>query len=195
MEAGRTQGKWVRWTAVLPIMVGMLLGCAGPSAQVPAEGPEAPRLIAVPFFPDDTDQCGPSTLASVLTFWGVPTEPQRLKQEIYLPKLRGTLPIDLAHAVRVRGLYAKAYSGSLENLKAEITAGHPVVAFLNLGWVILPQGHYVVVTGFDDRRRGLYVHSGLEQNTFMSYERFLDGWEKTGRWTLLVLPRDREGKA
>lgn len=183
-----------RTSAVLLAVVMLLPGCAGPSFDVPAEGPDAPRLIAVPFFPDDTDQCGPATLASVLTFWGVPTEPQGLRQEIYLPKLRGTLPIDLAHAVRVRGLYAKSYSGTLENLKAEIAAGHPIVAFLNLGWRILPQGHYVVITGFDDRRQGFYAHSGLERNAFMSYENFLEDWEKTGRWTLLVLPRDREGK-
>jgi ABC-type bacteriocin/lantibiotic exporter with double-glycine peptidase domain len=172
----------------------LLFGCAGPSVDVPPGSPDAPRVIAVPFFPDDTDQCGPATLASVLTFWGVPTEPQGLRKEIYLPKLRGTLPIDLAHAVRVRGLHAKAYSGTLENLKAEITAGHPVVAFLNLGWRILPQGHYVVITGFDDRRQGFYAHSGLERNAFISYESFLEDWEKTGRWTLLVLPHDRAGK-
>jgi ABC-type bacteriocin/lantibiotic exporter with double-glycine peptidase domain len=180
---------WVDVTGLITVLIigALLFGCAGTSIQPPGEGPD---VLAVPFFPDDTDQCGPATLASVLTFWGVPTEPQRLRQEIYLPKLRGTLPIDVVAAVRARGLQAKTYSGSLDNLKAEVAAGHPVVAFLNLGTKLIPQGHYVVVTGFDDRREGLYLHSGLERNTFVSYDRFLKNWEKTGRWSLLVLPRD-----
>jgi len=150
--------------------------------------------VVVPFFPDDTDQCGPATLASLLTYWGVPTTPPALKEEIYLPRLGGTLPIDLLLAAQARGLKAEFYSGSLDNVRAELEAGHPLVAFLNLGYAVFPQGHYVVITGFDDQRRGLYVHSGLEQDVFLPYERFLRSWEKTGRWTLLILPHPGQGR-
>lgn len=144
--------------------------------------------VVVPFYPDDTDQCGPATLASVLTYWGIPSNPQALKEEVYLPRLRGTLPIDLLLAAQAHGLRAEFYSGSLDNVRAELKAGHPLVAFLNLGYTVFPQGHYVVITGFDDQRQGVYVHSGLEQDLLLPYERFLRSWEKTGRWTLLVLP-------
>ncbi|MGH7227816.1 MAG: C39 family peptidase [Nitrospiraceae bacterium] len=150
--------------------------------------------LMVPFFPDDTDQCGPATLASLLTYWGVPTTPPALKEEIYLPRLGGTLPIDLLLAAQAHGLRAEFYSGSLDNVRAELEAGHPLVAFLNLGFAVFPQGHYVVITGFDDQRRGLYVHSGLEQDVFLPYERFLRSWEKTGRWTLLILPHPGQGR-
>lgn len=187
--------NWIQRTGAVAVLAVMLAGCAVPSHPVAPAGPDQPRLLAVPFFPDDTDQCGPATLASVLTFWGVPTEPQGLKPEIYLPKLKGVLPTDLAAAARERGLEARAYRGSLDDLKAEVTADHPLVAFLNLGSTLFPQGHYVVVTGFDDRRQGLYVHSGLERNAFMSYDQFLRHWQKTGRWTLLVLPRNHNGRA
>ena len=67
-------------------------------------------------------------------------------------------------------------------------AGRPLVALLDLGFAIFPQGHYVVVTGYDDERQGVYVHSSLEKDVFIPYERFLRGWDKTGRWTLLVMP-------
>jgi ABC-type bacteriocin/lantibiotic exporter with double-glycine peptidase domain len=195
--AVQRHADWIDLAGLVAVLLiaALLFGCAGSSDRLPGEGPDAPRVLAVPFYPDDTDQCGPSTLASVLTFWGVPTEPQGLRAEIYVPKLRGTLPMDLAGAVRVRGLQAKTYAGSLDNLKAEVAAGHPVVAFLNLGTKLIPQGHYVVVTGFDEQREGLYVHSGLDPNTFISYNRFLKSWERTGRWSLLVLPPDRAGKA
>lgn len=188
------------------VTLGLLtIGCAGqlsPSPELrsagngtPTQGPaDASHHVAVPFFPDDTDQCGPATLASVLTFWGVPADPQALKEEIYLPRLRGTLPVDLLLAAQARGLQAEIYRGSLDNLKSELKAGHPLVAFLNLGYALFPQGHYVVVTGYDDQRRGVFVHSGLERDVFLPYERFLHSWKKMGQWTLLVLPPVGRGK-
>ena len=173
----------------------MLLGCAGPplvdrAAAVQAQSETSARRVTVPFFPDYTDQCGPATLASVLTYWGIPTNPWTLKEEIYLPRLKGALPIDLVLAAQSRGLKAEIYRGSLSDLKVQLAAGRPLVALLDLGFTIFPQGHYVVVTGYDDRRRGVYVHSSLDKDVFVSYERFLPSWDKTGRWTLLVTPSE-----
>ncbi|TAL12219.1 MAG: peptidase C39 family protein [Nitrospirae bacterium] len=178
----------------------MILGCAGPTpairtANVPAQSDGERRHVAVPFFPDDTDQCGPAVLASVLTYWGFKTDPVALKEEIYLPKVKGTLPLDLLLAAQARGLRADIYQGSLNNIKAELDAGHPVVALLDLGYPIFPQGHFVVITGYDDARRGVYVHSGLARDLLLPYERFLQSWEKTGRWTLLVVPSEERMRA
>lgn len=173
----------------------LVIGCTGQGPVVQSDPIDHIVHIVVPFFPDDTDQCGPATLASVLTYWGVPTNPPALKEEIYLPRLGGTLPIDLLLAAQARGLRAEFYSGSLDNVRDELEAGHPLVAFLNLGYAVFPQGHYVVITGFDDQRRGVYVHSGLERDVFLPYERFLGSWEKTGRWTLLILPHSGQGRA
>lgn len=159
---------------------------AGPAGSITRQA-----HVVVPFFPDDTDQCGPATLASILTYWGVPSDPLSLREEIYLRRLRGTLAIDLLLATQARGLWAEGSSGTLEMLKAELDADHPVVALLNLGWVMFPQGHYVVVTGYDERRQGLYMHSGLARDVFVPYAGFLANWEKTGRWMLRVWPLER----
>lgn len=183
-----------RQLAVVVCVLGfgwLLFGCAGQSVHNRSDG-QVHRLTDVQFFPDDTDQCGPATLASILTYWGVSTDPMALKGEIYLPRLRGTLPIDLLLAAQAHGLRAESYAGSLDNVRSELEAGHPLVAFLNLGYKIFPQGHYVVITGYDDQRQGVYVHSGLERDEFLPYERFLRSWEKTGRWTLRILPQEGE---
>src|SRR5262249_28631102 len=74
---------------------GMLSGCAGPATSITKSGGGSSHLLVVPFFADDTDQCGPSTLASVLNYWGISAKPGVLKKEVYLPQLRGTLPIDM----------------------------------------------------------------------------------------------------
>ena len=154
----------------------------------PAQPEPSSRHVAVPFFPDNTDQCGPATLASILSYWGIRTDPETLKQEIYLPRLKGTLPLDLLLAAQERGLQAEIYRGNLDNLKIVLDAGRPLVALLDMGYAIFPQGHFVVVTGYNDRRQGVYVHSGLERDAFIPYEQFLHSWDRTGRWTLLVEP-------
>jgi peptidase C39-like protein len=151
--------------------------------------------LVVPFFPDDTDQCGPATLASLLTYWGIPSEPRTLKDEIYLRRLRGTLSLDLLLAAQSRGLQAVGSGGTLDQLKTELAADRPVIALLNLGWTLYPQGHYVVVTGYDEQRQGMYVHSGLARDVFVPYALFLVNWEKTGRWMLRIQPAKYHGSA
>jgi hypothetical protein len=146
--------------------------------------------IVVPFFPDDTDQCGPATLASLLSYWGMPSEPPALKAETYSPRLRGTLPIDLLLAAQARGLHAEGSSGTMESLKAELDADRPVVALLNFGWTVFPQGHYVVITGYDERQQGIYMHSGLSRDLFVPYAQFFANWGKNGRWMLRVQPME-----
>ena len=49
--------------AILVLAAGMLAGCAATRGSAPAGGQAArPVRLDVPFFPDDTNQCGPSAL-------------------------------------------------------------------------------------------------------------------------------------
>ena len=178
----------------LPGSAEMYSGAKSEQIQQTADYSDSPGQVVrvvVPFFPDGSDQCGPATLASVLTYWGIPSEPAVLKAEMYRPQLGGTLPIDLLLAAQARGLQTEVSSGTLERLKAELDAHHPVVALLNLGWVVFPQGHYVVITGYDEQQQGVYMHSGLARDLFVPYAQFFSDWEKTGRWMLRVQPMER----
>ena len=96
--------------------------------------------------------------------------------------------MDLVQAARKRGLKAQMTSGNLESLKTEILGGRPVVVFLNLGLRMAPIGHFVVVTGFDDEKKGFYAHSGKENNKFMPYKSFLKNWAKTEQTAILISP-------
>jgi hypothetical protein len=191
----------------------VMVGCAerphaGPSVlSIPRRAAEAHHLYSVPFYPGESDQGGPSTLASVLTYWGFHTEPPVLEEEIHMSRLgtswqAGSLPVDLVLAAQARGLRAQSYSGTLENLKTELKAGHPLVALVaqslsagtRLSQNPLLVYRYVVIVGFDDRRQGLYVHSGQEPDSFVPYSRFLQSWERTERWVLLILPPAMQGR-
>jgi hypothetical protein len=85
--------------------------------------PRVVHIFNVPFFPDNTDQCGPSSLASVLNFWGKTVTPDELRAEVYAPSLNGTLPMDLLPAVRNRGLVGQVVNGDFDVLKEELRAG------------------------------------------------------------------------
>lgn len=167
------------------------LGCAGFQPRAPLPVPQAdpagdPRSLVVPFYPDKTDQCGPAALASVLSFWGRGVDARTLKKEIYLAHLKGALAIDLLIAAQDRGFQAQLYEGDIEDLKTQVREGRPIIAFINRGTRMFPIGHYVVVTGYSESRRGLFVHSGDTPNRFVPTSRFLKQWEKTSRTTLRI---------
>jgi ABC-type bacteriocin/lantibiotic exporter with double-glycine peptidase domain len=175
-------------------VAGLNIGCA-----VPVGSPQASLLhqsdvrLVVPFFPDDSDKCGPVALASILAYWGKSAPLRDLQDEVYLPALRGSLPMDLLAAAKARGLDATSYRGSLSNIIAEINEGHPLIALLDSGGWIFSQGHFVVITGYDALREGVYVHSGTSADMFIPYERLLAPWNKTDRWILRAIPANQAG--
>src|SRR6266705_3321071 len=54
------------------------------------------------------------------------SDPVTLKGQIYSSRLRGSLPIDLLLAAQAHGLIAESYKGSLDNVRSELEAGHPL---------------------------------------------------------------------
>ncbi len=165
-------------------VIGLCLYLAG-AIELHAQTP-APLLLKVPFYSDRTDQCGPATLAELLTYWGKPVQPAQLRQEMYIAKLHGTLPMDLAHTAETHGLKVTMVRGDLAMLRAELEAGRPVLAMLNRGYSIMPVDHYIIVTGLDDNRKGFYAHSGGKADQFISSKKLLTQWEKTDFWALQV---------
>ena len=65
--------------------------------------------------------------------------------------------MDLLLAARAHGMRAEIFNGSLSQVKDELDSGHPLIAFVNYGFQVLPIGHFMVLTGYDDGRRSLYA--------------------------------------
>jgi ABC-type bacteriocin/lantibiotic exporter with double-glycine peptidase domain len=188
---GQPLARFIRRAPLVPLLF-LVAGCAATRTERTSSNafPTSVHLAHVPFFPDTTDQCGPSTLASVLTFWGHPTTPATLKSEIYLPKLKGTLPMDMVSAAESHGLKADGLNVSWDTVRAELVQGRPVLAYVDRGFSFYPIGHYVVLIGFDDARGGVFMHSGKHEDEFMRYRKFFSQWRKTDRWALMVSPPD-----
>ncbi len=188
LEAGPGSPRTMPAGTIIAIAVCLFAGCAH-SRALPAHVEQYRQvLLKVPFFPDDTDQCGPSALASVLGYWGKPVEPEQLRQDVYQSRLHGSLTVDLLLAAESHGLSAEMLDGSLDKLKNELDAGHPLIAFINTGYSFYPVGHYLVITGYDDSKQCVFAHSGTKRNQQISYGKLDKQWEKTNRWALLILP-------
>jgi len=179
---------------VSPLLVLFLAGCGAMSrdavvADISTHPGDGYYIKGVPFFPQDQSMCGPAALAGVIGYWGGDTGMNDVAREVYEEKLRGTLPMDLLIYARGRGLDASYYRGSFDDLREKISAGIPLILFLNLGYDAYPVGHYIVAVGYDDRVKAVLAHSAMNWEEVFTYGRLEGYWEKTDFSTLLIRPR------
>lgn len=172
-----------------------LAGCATPQtahllAEPPAALPARAEVSGVPFFAQEKYYCGPAALAMALNWSGLPVTQEAIAAQVYTPGREGTLQSDMVAAARRNGRLAVPVS-RLEDLTAELAAGHPVVVFQNLGFAWFPVWHYAVAIGYDLDAGDLVLHSGLDERRVMPLATFERTWARGDHWALLVLPPDR----
>ncbi len=149
---------------------------------------ESLRLIEnVPFFPQEDFQCGPAALAGVLNYWKVDVSPEGIASEIYSRSARGTLTVDMVLYAEKSGLRANQYRGSLEDLRRNIDAGHPLVVLVDEGFLVYQKNHFMVVIGYSSE--GIIANSGRDALKFIPLREFLRSWERASFWTLLITPK------
>jgi tetratricopeptide (TPR) repeat protein len=172
-----------------------LTACATPQTKrllaAAPRPPSAVELTGVPFFPQREYQCGPAALATVLNDSGLATTPDQLVPEVYLPKRRGSLQIELLAAARRHGRLPYVLAPRLEAVVAEVAAGHPVLVLQNLGLSFAPVWHYAVVVGFDLDRARMVLRSGRERRHEVPLRTFEHTWRRAGYWAVVVTPPGR----
>lgn len=151
--------------------------------------PKKQEIDSVPFFPQKAYQCGPSTLAMVLTWSGMPVEPDAVVSKVFTPSKEGTRQPAMISAARRYARIAYPISGA-EELLVEVAAEHPVVVLQNLGLSWFPKWHYSVVVGYNLEDRTVTLHSGTTRNKRMPLQVFDKTWARSNRWGLLVLSPD-----
>lgn len=179
--------------------LGLVAACclAGCSALPVAEYgqpdflPPRVELMAVPFHPQAAYQCGPAALATVLAHAGTQRTPEALKDEVYLPRRKGSLQAELLAATRRSGLLPYVLASKVEALLTELAAGQPVLVLQELGFPLVPRWHYAVVVGYDRPGRKLILRSGREARQLMDFADFDRSWEKAGRWAFVAVAPDR----
>lgn len=145
-------------------------------------------IEGVPFMKQTEYDCGPAALASVLSFRGKAADLERITASVYLPKLQGTLPMDLERYAKGEGLKTSSSAGTAAALKAAIGSNIPVICLLDLGFAFYRQPHFVTVIGFDDGNGLFIMHDGGTPNKTMGYENFEKKWARAGKWMIVITP-------
>jgi hypothetical protein len=160
-------------------------------AQPPQDLPPRVERREVPFFAQTRDHCGPAALATALADIGLPADPERLADAVFLPSRGGSLQLEMLGGARRQGAVATRLPRELGALLREVAAGHAVVVLQNLGLDWLPRWHYAVVVGYDLATRELVLRSGMTAREVLPLRTFEYTWARAGRWAIAVLPPDR----
>ena len=184
---------WVRipvYILIALLMTGPLAGCAGRTFAELHPGLEkrGHYIEGVPFYRQEESSCGPAALASVAAFWGQLVDLDRIVAAVYLPELKGTLPMDMERYLRDRGFQTVSLAGTPDGLRDRIRSNVPVICLLDLGFGLYRRPHYVTVIGFDDAEKVFIVHDGLSANRVLGYDTFEREWGRGGNWMLVALP-------
>ncbi|EON91609.1 hypothetical protein MARLIPOL_12894 [Marinobacter lipolyticus SM19] len=148
-------------------------------------------LRSVPFYPQERYQCGPASLAMMLNARGVETNPEILKELVYLPGAKGSLRVELVAGARSHGMLVYELDGTLENLLSEVAAGNPVLVMQNLGFNWWPQWHFAVVIGFDPEERHIILHTDTRERHEQNLTVFNKTWSRAERWSAVVMKPDQ----
>lgn len=171
----------------------LFAGCATTAPQAKsvyedAQGlPRYSRVPEVPFIEQEAGHCGPATLAMTMSWAGHPVSVDDLAPKVMTSAKAGSLQEDMVGATRREGLMAVRVDG-YRALLSEVSAGHPVIVFENLGLSWYRQWHYAVVTGYDLDRRELILHSGPSRDERTDMKVFERSWKHSDYWALVVLP-------
>jgi tetratricopeptide (TPR) repeat protein len=162
----------------------LLSGCV---ARGPVLSSQATELLQTPFFPQDRFQCGPASLATVLTASGAGVTPEELTPRLFIPARRGSLQVEMLAAPRAYARLALPLPRNPEAIVRELEAGRPVLVLHNYGLPFWPRWHYAVVIGYDARNDVFTLRSGGKQRQQMRTRRFMMAWHHAGRWAMVVL--------
>lgn len=179
---------------ILCLAAALAPGCASqgiaPGLLRDPNFPTRVRLATVPYFAQQKYQCGPASLAMVLSWSDVNTTPSALREEVYTPGRQGSMQQDLKAASRRRSRLAYEISG-MNELVRELAAGHPVVVLQNLGLGWYPKWHYAVAVGYDLDRKEIILHTGRTRAAQKDLDTFITTWRRSDSWGLVVLKPEK----
>jgi hypothetical protein len=142
----------------------------------------------VPFCPQEAFQCGPASIAGVLSYWNIDISPEEIAAEIYSKSAKGTLDVDMVMYAERKGLKVRQYRGSIEDIRLNIDSGNPIIVLVDYGFWIYQRNHFMVIAGyFED---GIVANTGRDHLKFIFYKDFLSSWKRTNYWILLITPKN-----
>ncbi|MBD3649543.1 MAG: PA2778 family cysteine peptidase [Pseudomonadales bacterium] len=145
---------------------------------------------AVPYFEDDPYQCGPQSLAMVLSFSDKPVQPTELIESVYVPDRKGSFAPELRAAARTQGRLPYRIDPALPDLMTVLADGYPVLIMQNVGLGFAPVWHFAVTIGFDRSEDAFILRTGPHERLEMSTVKFERRWRLADYWAIVLLAPD-----
>lgn len=165
-----------------------LSGCVYWTPRSHRPSTSATVLTSAPLQTWDITSCGAGALSAVLGHHGDPTTMDAWQAA--LPKTRGgVMSVDLVLAAREKGFDARIVTGDAGLVEAEIGAGRPVIAMLQ---VVQAPGagydffHYIVLDGHDPDRRLFRAQFGDGRARWIPLDRIEQAWKATKHATIVI---------
>ena len=153
---------------------------------------EGRYIEGVAFVEQEKNWCGPASLASVVGFWGKPESQGTIAEKVYLKSARGTLTVDMEGYASKLGFWSSAYEGSVEDAKEKLSMGIPLITLQkSKKYFFVSKNHYLVLLGYDDKRRCFIAHTGRKENEIIPYKKFIKSWKRADFWTLVTCPPEK----
>ena len=178
---------------VFPGFLFFLAACAGTPqtdallANIPREFLAPIEITQTPFFSQLDYQCGPAALATILAGAGAVVSPVDLAPQVFLPRRKGSLQIELVAAARRHDRIPYLIDTELAALFTAIKMGYPVLVLQNLGTGWIPFWHYAVVIGYDLVQNRVTLRSGQNFRHQIPLELFERTWQRGGHWGMIVV--------
>ena len=198
-QASSTPTPFPSPTPTLPAPTGTPLPTAEPTFT-PTPIPAQVALSGAVHEYQQFNNCGPTTLAMALSFWGWPGD-QRETRRVLRPSFatiddKNVNPWEMvAYVQNQTDLEALSrVGGDLDTLKRLIAAGFPVVIETGLqqhpkDWM----GHYLFLTGYDDERGRFTTQDSLVGPDMpVKYIELESGWRAFNDAYLVIYPAGRE---
>ncbi len=149
------------------------------------------EIANIPFYPQVEDQCGPSSLATMLGVRGIDISPAELRGKLYIPGKQGTVTTEMIARARRFGLLVYPLEPDIINLLTEIDSGNPVLVMQNLGLEWWPVWHFSVAIGYDLDQQTISLRSGDTFKTETSFNLFLKTWQRANSWSIVIVSPEK----
>lgn len=178
--------------------ISLIQGCSSISLQSdklletkPAEFIQPHELVNINFNPQREYECGPASLATLLQWQGKNVSDNELVPQVYLPKRKGSLQVELLATTRRYGFIPYVIEKNMTALLKEIKAGNPVLVLQNLGLDWYPMWHYAVVIGYDINKNNIILRSGEIKRHVNSFTLFERTWRRGKYWGFIALDKNK----
>lgn len=167
-----------------------LIACSTPAIQLTQAGlaklDKSHTIANLPYFPQQEDQCGPASLATMLGARGIAVTPQQLRSKVYIPARQGSLTTELVARARRHGMLVYPLRPQLPDMLQEVADNNPVLVLQNLSYNWLPRWHFSVVIGYDLEHQTLTLRSGQHLAYTVAMPLFLKTWQRAGSWAVVI---------